>query len=313
MSELSRMAQPLLDHPVVPTPPVSDLRRRGQRRRHRRLLGGATAVLLVAAVVMVATLAPSSPKPGGGSGSSSRLTAYIQKGVSVSDSTLETIGLPSNVLAPNSVSVGAPLTQDGKPVVVFIGGEFCPYCAMARWALVVALSRFGTFSNLGQTISSSSTDVFPGLQSWSFDGSAFTSSSLAFDPAEVYSSTPNSTGTGYEPLQSLTPLQSQAFDAYSERGYPFVDIGGKYVSLSASANPGVLQNLTLDQIASQLDDPSSPVAQAADGTANYLIAAMCSVTSTTAAPICSTPVIAQAQSAMAANPYSAEPPSQPSS
>ena len=313
MSELSRMAQPLLDHPLVPIPPVPDLRRRGRRRRRRRFLGGSTAVLVVAAVVMVATLAPASPKPVGGRGPSSNLTAYIQKGVSVSDTTLETIGLPSNVLAPNSVSGAASLTQDGKPVVVFVGGEFCPFCAMERWALVVALSRFGTFSDLGQTISSSSTDVFPGLQSWSFKDSTFAGSSLAFAPAEVYSSTPNSTGTGYEPLQSLTPLQAQAFDAYKDRGYPFVDIGGTYVALGAGADPRVLQSLTLDQIASQLDDPSSPVAESVDGTANYLIAAMCSVSSNSAAPICSSPIIAQAQSAMSANPLGTGAPSQPPS
>jgi thiol-disulfide isomerase/thioredoxin len=257
---------------------------------------------------MVATLAPTSPKPIGGSGSS-HLTAYIEKGVAVSDPTLEAVGLPSNVQAPNSVPDGAPLMKDGKPVVVFVGAEFCPYCALERWALVVALSRFGTFSNLGQTISSSSTDVDPGLESWSFKDSTFTSPLLAFAPAEVYSSTPNSTGTGYEPLQSLTPLQSQAFGVYSDRGYPFVDIAGKYVALGASADPAVLQNLTLDQIASELDDPSSPVAQSVDGTANDLIAAMCSVTSTSAAPICTSPVIAQAQTTMAANPYSAGGPS----
>jgi hypothetical protein len=303
MSELSRMAQPLLDHPVVTMPTVADLRRRGQRRRQRHLLGGSTAVLLVAAVVAAVTVAPSSPKPGGNPGSSSSLTAYIQQGVAVSDSTLESVGLPASVTAPNSVVNGTALTQDGKPVVVFVGAEFCPYCALERWALVVALSRFGTFSNLGQTISSSSTDVYPGLQSWSFKDSTFTSSSVAFAPAEVYSSTPNSSGTGYEPLQSLTALQLQAYGPYGDRGYPFIDIGGKYVALGASANPGVLQNLTLDQIASQLDDPSSAVARAVDGAANYLIAAMCSVTSTSAAPICTAPFITQAQAGMTANPY----------
>ncbi len=303
MSELSRMAQPLLDNPVSPTPPVADLRRRGQRRRQRRLLGGSTAVLLVAAVVAIAVLSPSSPKPVGNPGSSSSLTSYIQKGVAVTDSTLEAVGLPPTVTAPNSVPDGTSLTQDGKPVVVFVGAEFCPYCALERWALVVALSRFGTFSNLGETISSSSTDVYPGLKSWSFDGSSFASSSLVFSPAEIYSSTPNSTGNGYEPLQSLTPLQSQAWTAYASRGYPFIDIGGKYVALGASANPGVLQNLSLDQIASQLDDPSSAVARAVDGTANYLIAAMCSVTSSSAAPLCTAPFTAQAQVAMTANPY----------
>ena len=75
------------------------------------------------------------------------------------------------------------------------------------------------------------------------------------------------------------------------------------MALGASANPGVLQNLTLDQIASQLDDPSSAVAQAVDGAANYLIAAMCSVTSTSAAAICTAPFITQAQAGMTASPY----------
>jgi Domain of unknown function (DUF929) len=304
MSELSRMAQPLLDHPVVSAPPVAELRRRGRRRRQRNLLGGTTAVLLVAAVVLVTALTPTSPKPIGGSGVSSNLTAYIQKGVSVSDSTLEAIGLPSNVLAPASIPGGTPLTQDGKPVVVFVGAEYCPYCALERWALVVALSRFGGFSNLGHTISSSSTDVFPGLQSWSFKGSTFSSSSLKFAPAEIYSSTPNPKGNGYEPLQSLSPVEQRAFGAFPA-AFPFVDIGGRYVAIGASADPAALQNLSLDQIATELDDPSSPVAQAVDGAANYLIAAICSVTSTSAAPICTSPIIVQAQSTMAAHPYSA--------
>ncbi len=303
MSELSRMAQPLLDHPIVAAPPVDQLRRRGQRRRQRRLVGGTAAVLLVVGAVMVATIVPTSPKPIGNSGSS-HLAAFIQKGVAVSDSTLEAIGLPPNVQAPNSVPGGAPLSQDGKPVVVFVGAEFCPYCAIERWALVVALSRFGTFSELGQTISSSSTDVFPGLQSWSFKDSTFTSGSLAFAPAEIYSSIPNSSGNGYEPLQSLTPIEKEASAGYPSE-WPFVDIGGKYVALGASANPAVLQNLSLDQIASELDDPTSAAAQSVDGTANYLIAAMCSVTSSATAPICASPVVAQAQARMAGDPYDA--------
>ena len=41
-----------------------------------------------------------------------------------------------------------PLTSDGKPLVVYIGAEYCPFCAAERWPMVVALSRFGTFSGL---------------------------------------------------------------------------------------------------------------------------------------------------------------------
>src|SRR5260370_29484940 len=34
----------------------------------------------------------------------------------------------------------------GKPEFLYIGAEYCPFCAAQRWAMVVALSRFGTFS-----------------------------------------------------------------------------------------------------------------------------------------------------------------------
>jgi len=45
-------------------------------------------------------------------------------------------------------------------VVSYVGGEYCPYCAIQRWALLVALSKFGSFTNLdGQVISSSTTST----------------------------------------------------------------------------------------------------------------------------------------------------------
>ena len=40
------------------------------------------------------------------------------------------------------------LTSNGKPEILYIGAEFCPYCAAERWAIAVALSRFGTLSPL---------------------------------------------------------------------------------------------------------------------------------------------------------------------
>ncbi|EQD78092.1 protein containing DUF929, partial [mine drainage metagenome] len=50
---------------------------------------------------------------------------------------------------PQPIKVSTPkLTQNGKPEVLYIGAEYCPYCALLRWSLVGALSRFGKFSNL---------------------------------------------------------------------------------------------------------------------------------------------------------------------
>ena len=55
---------------------------------------------------------------------------------------------------------GTALTQNGKPEVLYIGSEYCPFCAAQRWAMVNAFSRFGTFTGL-TTTHSSSTDTDP--------------------------------------------------------------------------------------------------------------------------------------------------------
>ena len=39
-------------------------------------------------------------------------------------------------------------TGKKKPELLYIGAEYCPYCAASRWPLIIALSRFGTFKGL---------------------------------------------------------------------------------------------------------------------------------------------------------------------
>ena len=40
------------------------------------------------------------------------------------------------------------ISQNGKPTFVYIGAQGCPFCAGMRWAIAIALSRFGNFSKL---------------------------------------------------------------------------------------------------------------------------------------------------------------------
>src|ERR1700749_1723784 len=77
----------------------------------------------------------------------------------------------------NATSGQPPLTANGKPEVVYMGGEFCPYCAAERWALTAALGRFGTFTGLN-LIHSSPTDVYPSTPTISFHGFGYTSKFL---------------------------------------------------------------------------------------------------------------------------------------
>lgn len=293
MSELQRLAAPLVAEPLAPPPSIAALRARNRRRHRRRLLASSGTALVIVAVVATAVLGTGSAPPAVPSGG---LAAYIEAGVSVPPSVLTAVGLPSGVDPPTAIT-GPALSDAGKPAVVYVGAEFCPYCALERWALVVALSRFGTFADLGQAISSSANDVYPNLKSWSFHGSTYSSPYLTFDPAEIASDTATGVGS-YQPLDTLSALQAEAFHAHdSGGGIPFLDVGGRYVVLGASASPAVLEGLTLDQVATDLNDPSSPVAQAVDGTANYLIAAMCSVTGA-ALPACSASTVAAAVARM---------------
>src|SRR6266516_111965 len=96
----------------------------------------------------------------------------------VKSSVLEDVntGGLQNVITP--IKGQPPLTgSNGKPEIFYYGAEFCPYCAADRWSMVVALSRFGTFSQLPQSLSSS-TDTAPNTSTFTFVNSKYTSSFL---------------------------------------------------------------------------------------------------------------------------------------
>jgi hypothetical protein len=154
----------------------------------------------------------------------------------------------------------------------------------------VALSKFGTFTNLNHEVFSSSSDTYPHLASWSFIGAKYTSKYFQFDPVELNSDKPDPAG-GYEPLERMTTPQQIAYDKFNPQSeLPFVDFGNHYVTLGASSSPAVLEGLSLSEIGSELNDPKSPVALAIDGSANYFVAALCSLVQTDSPAICSTSV-----------------------
>ena len=201
------------------------------------------------------------------------------------------MGSPSGDSLPTVVSGASILKdQDGKPIVTYVGAEYCPYCAAERWALAVALSRFGTFTNLSATHSASN-DVYPNTQTLSFYGSSYSSPYVDFQPVEE--ATNQVVNGSYQTLQTPTAAQNALLTKYDSAGsIPFLDIANKYVVTGSSYSPQVLQGLSRDQIAAQLSDPSSAVAQAIDGTANDITAAICNVTGNQPSSVGNTPAIA---------------------
>jgi len=264
------------------------------RTRHPVLTALVPVGLVVAAVAtMIAIKATGGGNPSAsasshaaaGSGSAAgsadrgttKLSSQVVDALSVPATTLETVGSPSSDVLPTNTGTASTLkSADGKPLITYIGAEYCPFCAAERWALAVALSRFGTFENLSGTQSSVS-DEFPGTQTLSFYGSSYSSPYVDFQAVEEETNQPD--GNSYRPLQSPTSAQSALMAKYDSQGsIPFLDIANRYVITGSSFSPQVLQGLSRSQIAADLADPSSAVAQAVDGTANDITAAIASVT-----------------------------------
>ncbi len=204
----------------------------------------------------------------------------------VSDATLSAIGHPSGVNAPSKIS-GSSLTLGGKPLVLYVGGDYCPFCAFERWSLVVALERFGNFSGLEYMLSSA-TDTHPNSPTFTFSSSSYTSDYVAFTGVEEFGQDPNKV------IQPLTSNQQSLVSAYgtcsasgSSGGIPFVDIANAY-AVNCGAQSGIdISGMNWTQIANQLNNPASNVAQAIDGAANTLITAICNVNGHQPAKVCS--------------------------
>ena len=54
-----------------------------------------------------------------------------------------------------------PTDSHGKPLIAYMGSNFCPYCAATRWPLAVALTRFGSFKGLHITASGPAPEPYP--------------------------------------------------------------------------------------------------------------------------------------------------------
>lgn len=254
-----------------------------------------TAIGLIV-VVVLASRSGSSTGGGPGGANSSLAPASLSSTVtSVPASTFASVA-DGGVAQPfKKVSGQQPLTgANGKPVLLYMGADYCPYCAAERWSLVLALSRFGQIGGL-QLTTSSSGDAFPDTNTFDFSHLSFTSDVLEVQAVEMQ----DRNGQTY---QTPTPTQQSVFSAldqppYSstQGGIPFVDIGNRYVGglPSSGYGPDALQGLTWDQIAQKLGNPNDSVTKGIVGNANRITAAICAVTNNQPSSVCQTPTIQQ--------------------
>lgn len=274
---------------------------------------------LVVVIILVIVLV----KVTGGSGSPTTYTpttpapaSVVRDVTTIPASVYDSVGvdIPSSAspVKPIVISGQPSLKLGGKaPSMVYYGAEWCPYCAAERWSMTAALSRFGTWSGL-KTTASSHTDTYPATHTFSFDGASLSSSALNFVPIETCTNVPESSNTscnGYKSLQAPTKEEMAAIEKYSSSqfvpgatagqiSFPFIDIDNRVLITGASYTPAILANLTWQQIASQLHDPSSLVTKAIVGSANYISAGVCAATNQQPANVCTSPGVQAATKAL---------------
>ena len=304
-----------------------EAQRRAEQRKRIYLAGGS---ILVVAIVVVALVLVKLNSGGGTAASSSNgptgaaLTTLTKQVTNVPASVTDKVaggGVDKGVFMPTETSAqiqsaasqgayfgtvngSTPLTSGGKPEVLYLGAEYCPFCAAQRWAMVNALSRFGTFSGL-TTTHSSSTDADPNTPTWTFYKSTYKSNYITFTSVEEETNyrIGNTTDTSvpYQTLQTPTADQQKVAQTYDPGGsIPFFDLGNKYVQVGnlPPLDPAMLAGKTWSQVAAAMNDPSSSLGKAIVGNANYMTAGICKLTNNQPSTAC-TPAIQQLQGDLA--------------
>jgi hypothetical protein len=222
-------------------------------------------------------------------------TAIVQTITHLPQSVFDAVGLQPTVSAPVILRGQRPLTFNGKPGIFYEGAEPCPYCAAERWAFIVALARFGSWSGLGID-QSAANDVDPSTQTFTFLRATYSSPYVTVRTKETLSSRRLSNGD-YASLQRPTPEETTLDDRYTSAKYfpanpgyfPFLDFGNRVVLSQSNFDPYVLHGLSRAQIATDLSDPTNPVTMDVVAAANYLSAAVCLIDGDRPALVCKSP------------------------
>jgi hypothetical protein len=274
---------------------LREQQRKKEARRKMLTIGGIGVVVLAVIAVMVILFVTKGNKKNSALRHPAS-PAIVKQLTTIPAATYQAVGAGNTTGGPTKVS-GTPLTQGGKPVFLYYGAEYCPYCATERWALITAMARFGTFTNLQQTTSSSQ-DTPASIPTFSFYGATFSSPYFAFQSVETY--TNQQSGNFYAPLETPTKAQAALVAKYDgpNGSIPFLDFGNKFTSSGATYDYSVLQGKAPDEIAADIRDPSTATSKGALGAANSITAALCEMTNGQPGSVCNAPEIKTLRAAL---------------
>ncbi len=190
--------------------------------------------------------------------------------------------------------INGPRVDKGDKVgMLYVGADFCPFCAGQRWALVLTLLRFGQFTGL-EYMASSPTDVYANTPTFSFQHATYKSKYVKFETVE----TADRHG---KKLESMNDAQNAIFNKFDAPPYspgfgniPFVYVDGQYLVTRPLVGPNDLSGMDWEQIASTLKNQESDLFQSVMPQINALSAAICSLDGGNPDSVCSAPGVTAA-------------------
>jgi len=285
--------------------------------RTARFAWGAVVVLLLGFVALVTYALTRSTTPASVARPSVTSADVVATLAGVTPSTFDSVGVtvPGTTLtAPVVLSGQPPLARDGRPEVLFVGSEYCPFCAAERWPLIVALDRFGKFGTLHNS-QSAPLSVFSGIQSFSFVGTTYSSRYVTLTGVELYSDQTGPDGT-FTRISRLDPGEAALVARYAPLTagsgapgtWPFVDIDNRMVTATSGFSPALLVSQSQAQIAGeaaqplaatpQSATPAPPTGQAIIAAANQLSAGICLATGGQPVAVCNSKAVRSADQAL---------------
>jgi hypothetical protein len=274
-------------------------------------------VVVVVAALVIIKVVSGSPTTSQNSSFQATDPATVAQLTTIPSTVFDTVGVnspvaqvtPPIVLKNQPALTGSSSTGAKVPEVFYLGAEYCPFCAAQRWPTIIALSRFGTWSGLGNT-TSSSIDYAANTPTFTFYKAKYSSKYLAFSSIEETTNVYDSATGNYTKLQTPSKAQQTIFSKYDTPKYvpgmtaadagaiPFITLGNKFLVSGASYGPLTLSGLTRSSIAAGLNDTTSPVTDAIITSANYLTASLCTLTNQQPGSVCTSSGVMAAKKAM---------------
>lgn len=255
-------------------------------RQRKQLIAAAVAVVVVIIAVGVGISIASQPgKPSGSTPGSDAVAGLAE----FPSTAYDAAGTPTATNAVPAKVDGGQVRKDGdKPEVLYVGAEFCPYCATERWALVAALDRFGHFTGLGTTRSADNEGNLPTV---SFVGAKYASDYVSFKAWETQD-------RNRQPLQELpSDIQQLLTKANPQGNIPWTFFG-THQTIGSAVPVDPFMSLTSKDawttIVDQIKKGQGEVGQPVMASANVVTAQICQLTNGQPANVCGSKAVISA-------------------